>query len=38
VAAWDFDTWLASGGLFVLAVMGVLLYGERRVTARAYAE
>jgi NitT/TauT family transport system permease protein len=43
VAASDFNTRLAFGGLFVLAVMGVLLYGvfaaiERRVTAWAYAE
>jgi len=43
VAASDFNTRLAFGGLFVLAVMGVLLYGvfaviERRVTGWAYAE
>jgi len=43
VAASDFNTRLAFGGLAVLAAMGVLLYGifaviERRVTAWAYAE
>jgi NitT/TauT family transport system permease protein len=43
VAASDFNTRLAFGGLFVLAAMGVLLYGifaavERRMTAWAYAE
>jgi len=43
VAASDFNTRLAFGGLFVLAAMGILLYGifaaiERRVTAWAYAE
>ena len=43
VAASDFNTRLAFGGLFVLAGMGVLLYGvfaivERRVTGWAYAE
>jgi len=43
VAASDFNTRLAFGGLAVLAGMGVLLYGifaiiERRVTAWAYAE
>ena len=43
VAASDFNTRLAFGGLFVLAAMGVLLYGvfaivERRVTGWAYAE
>ena len=43
VAASDFNTRLAFGGLVVLAAMGVLLYGifaaiERRVTAWAYAE
>ena len=43
VAASDFNTRLAFGGLFVLAAMGVALYGvfaaiERRVTGRAYAE
>lgn len=43
VAASDFNTRLAFGGLFVLAVMGVVLYGifavvERRVTGWAYAE
>ncbi|HYS17012.1 MAG TPA: ABC transporter permease [Candidatus Binatia bacterium] len=43
VAASDFNTGLAFGGLFVLAAMGVLLYGvfaviERRLTGWAYAE
>lgn len=43
VAASDFNTRLAFGGLFVLAAMGVALYGvfaaiERRVTGWAYAE
>jgi NitT/TauT family transport system permease protein len=43
VAASDFNTRLAFGGLFVLGAMGVLLYGvfafiERRVTGWAYAE
>jgi NitT/TauT family transport system permease protein len=43
VAASDFNTRLAFCGLFVLAAMGVLLYGlfaaiERRVTAWAYSE
>jgi NitT/TauT family transport system permease protein len=43
VAASDFNTRLAFGGLAVLAAMGVLLYGifaaiERRMTAWAYAE
>lgn len=43
VAASDFNTRLAFGGLFVLAVMGVVLYGifaviEQRVTGWAYAE
>jgi NitT/TauT family transport system permease protein len=43
VAASDFNTRLAFGGLFVLAAMGVLLYGifaaiERRLTGWAYAE
>jgi NitT/TauT family transport system permease protein len=43
VAASDFNTPLAFGGLAVLAGMGVLLYGvfaviERRMTAWAYAE
>ncbi len=43
VAASDFNTRLAFGGLFVLAAMGVMLYGlfaliERRVTAWAYTE
>jgi NitT/TauT family transport system permease protein len=43
VAASDFNTRLAFGGLFVLAAMGVALYGvfaaiERRITAWAYAE
>ena len=43
VAASDFNTQLAFGGLFVLAAMGVALYGifaaiERRVTDWAYAE
>src|SRR6267142_3115293 len=43
VAASDFNTRLAFGGLFVLATMGVLLYGlfaavERRMTGWAYAE
>jgi NitT/TauT family transport system permease protein len=43
VAASDFNTRLAFGGLFVLAFMGVGLYGlfalvERRVTAWAYAD
>lgn len=42
VAASDFNTRLAFGGLFVLAAMGVLLYGffaaiERRFTGWAYA-
>ncbi len=42
-AASDFNTSLAFSGLFVLAVMGVLLYGlfaaiERHVTGWAYAE
>jgi len=41
VAASDFNTRLAFGGLFVLAALGVLLYGifaaiERRFTAWAY--
>jgi NitT/TauT family transport system permease protein len=43
VAASDFNTSLAFSGLFVLAAMGVLLYGlfaaiERRMTAWAYAD
>jgi NitT/TauT family transport system permease protein len=43
VAASDFNTGLAFCGLFVLAAMGVLLYGifaavERRMTAWAYAD
>ena len=43
VAASDFNTRLAFGGLAVLAAVGVLLYGifaviERRMTAWAYAE
>ena len=43
VAASDFNTRLAFGGLFVLAAMGIVLYGifaavERRITAWAYAE
>jgi len=43
VAASDFNTRLAFSGLFVLAFMGVLLYGffaaiERRFTAWAYAD
>jgi NitT/TauT family transport system permease protein len=43
VAASDFNTRLAFGGLFVLAAMGVALYGlfaaiERRVTGWAYAD
>jgi NitT/TauT family transport system permease protein len=43
VAASDFNTRLAFCGLFVLAAMGVLLYGlfaaiERHVTAWAYTE
>jgi NitT/TauT family transport system permease protein len=43
VAASDFNTRLAFGGLFVLAVMGVALYGvfaviEQRLTGWAYAE
>jgi NitT/TauT family transport system permease protein len=43
VAASDFNTRLAFGGLAVLAALGVLLYGifaaiERRMTAWAYAE
>ena len=43
VAASDFNTRLAFGGLFVLAAMGVALYGifaaiERRITAWAYTE
>jgi NitT/TauT family transport system permease protein len=43
VAASDFNTRLAFCGLFVLAAMGVLLYGlfaaiERRLTAWAYTE
>ena len=43
VAASDFNTRLAFGGLFVLATMGVLLYGvfaiiEQRVTGWAYTE
>jgi len=43
VAASDFNTRLAFGGLFVLAAMGVVLYGvfavvERRMTAWAYAD
>jgi NitT/TauT family transport system permease protein len=43
VAASDFNTRLAFGGLFVLAVMGMVLYSlfaliERRVTGWAYAE
>jgi NitT/TauT family transport system permease protein len=43
VAASDFNTRLAFCGLFVLAALGVLLYGlfavvERRVTAWAYTE
>ena len=43
VAASDFNTRLAFAGLFVLATMGVLLYGvfamiERRVTGWAYTE
>jgi NitT/TauT family transport system permease protein len=43
VAASDFNTRLAFGGLFVLAAMGVVLYGvfaviERRLTGWAYGE
>ena len=43
VAASDFNTRLAFGGLFVLAGLGVLLYGvfaviERRMTGWAYTE
>jgi NitT/TauT family transport system permease protein len=43
VAASDFNTRLAFGGLFVLGTMGVLLYGvfaiiEQRVTGWAYTE
>jgi malate/lactate dehydrogenase len=43
VAASDFNIWLAVGGLFVLAAMGVVLYGvfaaiERRITGWAYTE
>ena len=43
VAASDFNTRLAFGGLFVLAAMGVALYGvfaaiERRMTAWAYSD
>ena len=43
VAASDFNTRLSFGGLFVLAVMGVALYGifaavERRVTSWAYQD
>lgn len=43
VAASDFNTRLAFGGLFVLAAMGVALYGlfaaiERRLTGWAYAD
>jgi NitT/TauT family transport system permease protein len=43
VAASDFNTRLAFAGLFVLAALGVLLYGlfaavERRMTAWAYSE
>ena len=43
VAASDFNTRLAFGGLFVLAAMGVVLYGlfaviERRVTGWAYTD
>ena len=43
VAASDFNTRLAFCGLFVLAAMGVVLYGifaavERRITAWAYTE
>ena len=43
VAASDFNTRLAFGGLFVLAALGVLLYGvfaviERRMTGWAYTE
>ena len=43
VAASDFNTRLAFGGLFVLGAMGVVLYGvfaiiERRVTGWAYAD
>jgi NitT/TauT family transport system permease protein len=43
VAASDFNTRLAFGGLFVLAALGVLLYGvfaiiEQRVTGWVYAE
>ncbi|MGH7392305.1 MAG: ABC transporter permease [Candidatus Rokuibacteriota bacterium] len=43
VAASDFNTSLAFGGLFVLAALGVVLYGvfaavERRMTAWAYTE
>ena len=43
VAASDFNTRLAFCGLFVLAALGVLLYGlfavvERRVTGWAYTE
>ena len=43
VAASDFNTRLAFGGLFVLATMGVLLYGgfaviERRLTGWVYAD
>jgi len=43
VATSDFNTRLAFGGLFVLAVLGVLLYGvfaviERRLTGWAYTD
>jgi NitT/TauT family transport system permease protein len=43
VAASDFNTRLAFCGLFVLAVLGIVLYGifaavERRMTAWAYAD
>jgi len=43
VAASDFNTRLAFGGLFVLAAMGMVLYGvfaviERRMTGWAYAD
>jgi NitT/TauT family transport system permease protein len=43
VAASDFNTRLAFGGLFVLAALGVVLYGifaaiERRMTGWAYTE
>jgi NitT/TauT family transport system permease protein len=43
VAASDFNTRLAFAGLFVLAALGVLLYGlfaavERRMTGWAYGD